>query len=394
MPEGPPEPPDPGQLEAMREIERTAREMDVPRAVVVEDLTTEQFRERYLQAATAMEQELLRAEVDIRRVIGADFAMPAANLPMPPTQQDRDSALIKAEKLLREALPEELYVSLCALEYFIIKGKDNSYKISKDMKTRITMLNGSVHEACIEFAYAKLPQPPPADRVVMEYLLIKSDEQRYLETANLTRISGPRGEVPDGYAVELRRQREYLQAARMDMVRLVPNPPRVGGTINIRRPPQYITMSPRQVGRTQTHILHAMSIQIVRLLADDERLRGIRFPLRSIGHWSVMGTILRPFMIGTQREATDLVEGQNTRFLERVCAELVRDLNNHIQTHIINIEGIAELPPVEYDHHFQVLGSIAQRDMDRGLCVRLTHLSDHDTQRSMYRAEMRLMLRP
>lgn len=363
-----------------------------------------EIQDRHRTAATAMEEARRQAEADIQRVTGVDWATTNQRnepyVPLPsltrPSEQDREAALIKAEKLLREALPEELYISLCALGYFVIQGLNrggwaNSYKISKSEKTKVTTENGSIHSACIEFAPNFVPQaPPPADRVVMEYLLIKSDEPRYLETANLSLIEGPRGEVHDGYAAELHRQREYLQPARMDMARRVRYQPRVGDTINVRYP-EYITMNPRPVGRTQAHILSAMASQIARMLATDELFRGIRFPLRPAGEWQCLPG-MRLYLTGVQREATS-TEPHDGRLLGWICDEIVTELIHRIPPRLLSIEGMFELTPVEFDHHFRVVGSSVQRECDRGLSIRLTHLINRDNNTSIYCAEMGLVLR-
>ncbi len=97
-------------------------------------------------------------------------------------EEDLAKPILKAEALLREALPEELYLALCALDKFEITGKSgNRYEMSKKVKTIITTSTSRRYSACIQLP----PECPAADRVLAEYILVKSNEPEYLATANL-----------------------------------------------------------------------------------------------------------------------------------------------------------------------------------------------------------------
>ncbi len=103
-----------------------------------------------------------------------------------------------AERLMQKVLPEDVYLSMSALQYADVPGqlmvhdtgKPRMYRLFRGgRKTEITDPNGHVWSACIY-----LPgQQPDTDRIVAEYLLIVNDEAEYLETANLTVIHGLNG---------------------------------------------------------------------------------------------------------------------------------------------------------------------------------------------------------
>ena len=140
-------------------------------------------------------------------VMGVDFATLGQDVTtiMP---QNQENPVVRAERLLREALPEELYVNLCAIDRFEVTGKSGfGYEIAKKAKTIVTKLNKTRWSACIQ-----LPSEcPPADRVLAEYILIKSNEQEYLKTANLTQLGVPQSQSG---AMLMYQQREAERFAR------------------------------------------------------------------------------------------------------------------------------------------------------------------------------------
>lgn len=94
---------------------------------------------------------------------------------------------LAAERLLRTVLPSDLCISLSAIGSCDVKGKSgNMYKLQKNKKTECTKRDGSVHSCCIGLIDT---QAPDTDRIIAEFILITSDEPKYLATANLTRIS-------------------------------------------------------------------------------------------------------------------------------------------------------------------------------------------------------------
>ncbi len=115
------------------------------------------------------------------------WLVPGGTAPQPKNTVD-NSPKIAAEKLLRSILPEELCISLSAINECEVAGKKYRYKLFKNKKTHCIQ-GDKVFSCCIELEDTTTPD---TDRIVSEYLLIKSDEEQYLKTANLTQISGPR----------------------------------------------------------------------------------------------------------------------------------------------------------------------------------------------------------
>ena len=88
--------------------------------------------------------------------------------------------MARAEQLLRSVMPEDIANKLLnSSGYVEIQGKIYKYRLSRLNKTYIPY-----HRAfCIEFVDISTWQPHTnLDRLVMEYLLIKGDEERYLKT--------------------------------------------------------------------------------------------------------------------------------------------------------------------------------------------------------------------
>lgn len=111
------------------------------------------------------------------------YAMQAITMDVP--YSPAAEALIRAEALLRRGLPDDLYLRLCATGKFQhVTAENGVYTLSKTEKTTLMTPTGNLFSCCVE-----MPGCPPADRVLGEYMLIKNDEKKYLETANLTQIS-------------------------------------------------------------------------------------------------------------------------------------------------------------------------------------------------------------
>lgn len=109
---------------------------------------------------------------------------------------------IKAERLLAEVLPEDMYYSLAALGHCAYEREVSSsqwdmvnalaplgsmkvgFKFQRQVKTEIT-LGKIVYSSCIHLSDGKAPD---ADRIVAEYFLIKNDPAKYFSTTNLTAI--------------------------------------------------------------------------------------------------------------------------------------------------------------------------------------------------------------
>ena len=87
--------------------------------------------------------------------------------------------LAKAEHLLRSVMPEAIANGLLHEGYAELQGKIYKYELRLRSKAYIR----GVRSLCIEFV--DIPWSDGAinyDRLVMEYLLIKGDEERYLRT--------------------------------------------------------------------------------------------------------------------------------------------------------------------------------------------------------------------
>lgn len=98
-----------------------------------------------------------------------------------------DNPKIAAERLLRSVLPEDLCVSLSAINECEVQGKKHRYKIFKGQKTHCFQ-GDKTFSCCIQLSD---PAAPDTDRIIAEFLLIKNNEEEYLKTANLTQIGGP-----------------------------------------------------------------------------------------------------------------------------------------------------------------------------------------------------------
>lgn len=104
---------------------------------------------------------------------------------LPETHRDPK---VVAEKLLAEALPPEVYLSLAATGAVEIPGKRYVvYRLHRNHKTELLDKMGRWWSACIYIP----GDPPDQDRLVAEYLLITQDEKEYVRTANLTCITSP-----------------------------------------------------------------------------------------------------------------------------------------------------------------------------------------------------------
>lgn len=90
----------------------------------------------------------------------------------------------KALELLKRVTTKDEFEQYCAVSKIFVFGKRYEYSIQKTGQTGIR-LHGQdryIYSACLQF---KKESTPPEDRVVMEYLMIKNDEERYLNTANV-----------------------------------------------------------------------------------------------------------------------------------------------------------------------------------------------------------------
>lgn len=252
---------------------------------------------------------------------------------------------VNAELLLSQVLPTDLYLQLCAHEYFDITVGERTYRLSKKKKTEITQKNGQVDSACI---HPSDQNCPTADRVVAEYLLLKNDEAEYLKTANLTMIRPPKdAQVSKSVAASWdgRVQRDYFPYAYVEY------DPR-GGV------PQFLT--PQRRG--QEYITIGMIAQsALYLLREHERMRGLRWPLIPYRDGSTIGmTVIYSEMQINQVDLTLSMDDFVRRFLPPAIERLVSHILN--PRHIV--QAIVELP---VDH----LDDAQTTDRDGfSLCVR------------------------
>lgn len=93
-------------------------------------------------------------------------------------------------QLLMSILPEAEQEELKTLNQLTVRGRKYIYVIRPSLRT--LMLSKRTHlfvaEACLEVTSDFL-RVPPWDRVIAEYLLIRSDERLYLKTANWHRAA-------------------------------------------------------------------------------------------------------------------------------------------------------------------------------------------------------------
>lgn len=94
----------------------------------------------------------------------------------------------KALKLLERVVSAEDFDSYQKKRFIETFGKRFKYHIKAAGQTSIyDKNNGStLFSSCLQLAGDETYGAPQEDRVVMEYLMIKNDEERYLKTANLT----------------------------------------------------------------------------------------------------------------------------------------------------------------------------------------------------------------
>jgi hypothetical protein len=137
---------------------------------------------------------------------------------------------LAAEKLLRSVLPEDLCVSLSAINECEVQGKKHRYKIFKGQKTHCIQ-GDKTFSCCIGLEDT---QAPDTDRIVAEYLLIKNNEEEYLKTANLTQIAGPR-DVRSGAAIREADENDWVHRNVLAAWPLL----RFGDTVHVRYPDRY-----------------------------------------------------------------------------------------------------------------------------------------------------------
>ena len=106
--------------------------------------------------------------------------------PVKPAFKGQDPRIV-AEKLLRSVLPEDLCISLSAINQCEVQGNKHRYRMFKNQKTWCFQ-GDKTFSCCIQPSLEGLPD---TDRIIAEYLLLTNDEEEYLKTANLTLISVP-----------------------------------------------------------------------------------------------------------------------------------------------------------------------------------------------------------
>src|SRR5437667_10454736 len=88
---------------------------------------------------------------------------------------DADSARRKARQLLCEILPAAEREQFLATDSFCQKGKHATYRICRGSQTELYRNGRLVALACLQFT---IPTPS-YDRMIAEYLILKSDEALY-----------------------------------------------------------------------------------------------------------------------------------------------------------------------------------------------------------------------
>lgn len=234
---------------------------------------------------------------------------------------------VVAERLLKSVLPEELYIQLAATGSFSCSIGPNEYTFFREKKTHVKK-NDRTYSCCIDI---EDPARPDADRIVAEYLLVLNDEKKYLDTANLTCIEGPRDRGPwsdnflgewgtigdrgrrSGRALANDDFQRHLDRARLDELRLATRPPWIrrdirGNTIN---------QLYHQVG------LHAIMNQFFIEFSRLDSMRGMRFITRP------QGSCIRPTVIHVERSLTDVFANPR-EYEEALTRGVIPYLANHL----------------------------------------------------------------
>jgi hypothetical protein len=94
---------------------------------------------------------------------------------------DADSARIKARRLLCEILPQKALHEFLSRGFFHYEGKHGVYRIRPDSQTEIYRHGRLAATACLSLTVFA----PSFDRMMTEYLILKSDETLYWNKANI-----------------------------------------------------------------------------------------------------------------------------------------------------------------------------------------------------------------
>lgn len=145
-----------------------------------------------------------------------------ARWPMPPvasemSNEDVAAAKQKATQLLQDVLPAADWATFQKKSYFEVSGKWWLYRVSVTGQTHVRSLTCGCLKAT---ACLQVDQPgeahPVQDRMVAEYLLLKNDERKYLDTANLSWYD-PEEKEAFMMEREKRRMMEYYYAQPLPM---------------------------------------------------------------------------------------------------------------------------------------------------------------------------------
>jgi hypothetical protein len=109
--------------------------------------------------------------------------MPRPRVPAAPPEgiTDGESARAKARQLLCEILPEDALKEFLTKGFFHHEGKGVIYRICEKSQTEIYDNGHLSATACLQLS---IPAPG-CDRMIAEYLILKSDEAFYWNTANV-----------------------------------------------------------------------------------------------------------------------------------------------------------------------------------------------------------------
>jgi len=261
-----------------------------------------------------------------------------------------------AERLLKSVLPEELYLQLSATGEFVIEvgegKKKHEYAFKRKGKTLVRM-DGKLYSCCIDVEDQKRPEQ---DRIVAEYLLVLNDEKRYLATANLTQIYGPwENTRPGRYLTgqEIGRQWTDVLNHQLDALRyqrtapyleynpsvgpipIVPEP-RIGDTIRVQRPAQYLSTRPVDNRITIGQIANQALWMLCHIPPLDHP-----YPMLRYEDWQGRMMDGTTYGISFQFETRDLeltIDDFSSRLLQPAVQQLAHSLRER------HIEGFMELP--------------------------------------------------
>lgn len=232
-----------------------------------------------VQMVVAAHQQAVASSIYGYGILSEGLQWGAPPIPAPREEKPKlPDPRIAAERLLRTVLPDDLCVSLSAINQCEVTGKSGfTYTLKKGGKTHCKKLDGAVYSCCIEFAPGE--KKPDVDRIVAEYMLITSDEQEYLKTANLSRISTDR--YPDFMGPA------YRPSSQAFWTNQRPAADSVWTGYDPGRDPHAHIPRPAQIRTQAETVAQSICDEMWRFTFETDQFRGRRFPV--LNHRQIEG---------------------------------------------------------------------------------------------------------